>query len=361
VIGGVERVVWELAAGFSARGIDVEVITSDPASREPTMTVENHVPVHRFPTLLGDSTFSVSPTLGLWMLRNGRRFALLHAHSYHTPVALEAFVAARRVNVPFVITPHYHGGGHSPLRKALHVPYRPIGRAMIRSAQRVVCVSGAERDLVRGDFGGDLEIALAPNGVDVDDILHAEPLERHGEEKVVLVAGRLERYKQVDRVVRAFALLPPRYQLVLIGDGKVRKEIERLIGDLNLRDRASVLGNVPRSLVHAWLRTADVFLSLSSREAFGIVVLEAAVGGAHVLASDIPAHREVGRYVPRTWVSYVASDASPDEIANLIASAERHDVHPGELSAVPRWSDTVEQTLSAYESAGHAAGPTFRP
>jgi hypothetical protein len=236
-IGGVERHVAELAAGFTARGIEVEVVTCDPTQRMPALAVEDGVVVHRFPTVANDAVFFVSPSLGAWLLRNARRFSLLHAHSYHTPLALQALIAARVARRPFVLTPHYHGTGHSFVRRALHVPYRVVGRAIVRRSGPLICVSEAERALLQRHFGHDLEAVIAPNGVDVDEILRAQPLDIGRRRTLILTAGRLGHYKQVDRVVEAMPRLPEDYELVVLGTGPAQADIVERVQQLGLTDR----------------------------------------------------------------------------------------------------------------------------
>lgn len=350
-VGGVQRHVAELAAGFTARGIEVEVVTCDPTQHLPARAVEDGVLVHRFPTVANDAVFFISPSLAAWLLRNARRFSLLHAHSYHTPLALQTLIAARAARRPFVLTPHYHGTGHSFVRRALHVPYRVVGRAIVRRSESLICVSEAERALVKRHFGHDLEAVIAPNGVDVDEILRAQPLDIRRRRTLILTAGRLEHYKQVDRVVEAMPRLPEDHELVVLGTGPAQADIVERARQLRLTDRIHVLGHVPTRLLYQWFRTADVFVSLSRHEAFGITLLEAAVAGAGVVASDIPAHREVAGYLAPGVVNFVPRDDSLDELASAIARAGRREVVREDISRVPTWRDTVERTLTAYEIA----------
>jgi len=293
----------------------------------------------------------VSPKLGIWLLRNARRFDVIHAHSYHTPLAIQALVAARVARRPFVLTPHYHGTGHTRLRRALHVPYRLAGRALVRRSKPVICVSEAERALLMAHFGRDLETVIAPNGVEVADIRRAEPLDLGHDRTFVLTAGRLETYKRIDQAVAALACLPEEHELVVIGTGPAQAAIQEQSRDLSLAGRVHVLGHVSTELLHRWLRTADVFVSLSRHEAFGITVLEAAVAGAGVVASDIPAHREVAGYLPPGALTFVGLSASPTELASAIEHAGRRDVVRADVARVPTWNVTVERTLAAYEIA----------
>src|SRR5437762_2569910 len=268
-VGGVERHVAELAGGLLRCGIHVEVITCDPTRHLPEHAIQDGVLVHRFPTVANDSVFFVSPRLGSWLLHHAHRFTLMHAHSYHTPLALQTLLAARWARLPFVLTAHYHGTGHSAARRALHVPYRLVGRALVHAARPLVCVSQVERQLLQQHFGHDLLTALAPNGVDVDLIRAAQPFEKDAPaRKWIVLAGRLERYKQIDRVVSALPLLPSEFEMVVIGSGPARAELERSVHALGLAARVRLLGYVPQADLHRWLRTADVFVSLSQHEAF---------------------------------------------------------------------------------------------
>ena len=134
-IGGDERVVEQLACGLTRRGIAVEVITTDPTRQLPLLEQRDGVLVRRFPTLANDSTYYVAPRLAAWLKRNAARFALIHAHSYHTALAPQAALAAWGAGIPLLLSPYFHGGGHTPLRQALHMPYRLAGHWMVRQAR----------------------------------------------------------------------------------------------------------------------------------------------------------------------------------------------------------------------------------
>jgi glycosyltransferase involved in cell wall biosynthesis len=352
-VGGVERHATELARGLREHGVEVEVATCDPTRTLSRTSLDEGVPVRRFSTIARDRVFFLSPGLFRWVVANARRFDVIHAHSYHSALAFGAFVAARLARRRFVLTPHYHGTGHSTLRRLLHVPYRPLGMLMVRGADVVICVSDAERRKLRRDFGSKVVTVLAPNGVDRDEIAAAQPFEEGRDidaRDIVLAAGRLEAYKRIDRTIAAMTHLPD-HRLVVIGSGPAQATLEEQVAQLGLQERVTFLGAVPRNDLHRWFRTASVFVSLSEHEAFGITLLEAAVGGAGVVASDIPAHREVSAYVPGTPVRLIAADSAPGGIAEAIRETRRMSSDAPELPGVPLWSQTVDQTLEAYRLA----------
>jgi len=213
----------------------------------------------------------------------------------------------------------------------------------------VICVSAVKRALVERHFGSRARTAVVPNGVEIEELCAARPFDKPAGRRIVLTVGRLEAYKQVDHLVTALRALPEHVELVVIGDGEARPELEALATRLGVGERLHLLGRVSQADLLAWYHTADIFVSLSLHEAFGITLLEAAVGGAAVVASDIPAHREVASFVPRDRVTFVDPHCGPEELARLV-----EDVLPLERPAsvadwpLPTWERTVNGALAGY-------------
>ncbi|HEX4720986.1 MAG TPA: glycosyltransferase family 4 protein [Pseudonocardiaceae bacterium] len=329
--GGIEVVVARTARALARAGHTVEVLAAERRRDLPPVSDDDGVVVRRFRSTRS-TNFPVAP--GLW--RHVHGYDVLHGHGYHTLAALGAAVAAPRTR--FVFSPHYHGTGHSPARAALHVAYRPIGRYGFRRAATVVCVSRAEADLVRTHFPFAADrIRVVPNAVDVTAIQAAARFP--GNVPVVLSVGRLERYKRVDRLIRAFALMPEPAELVIIGDGPDRDRLAELARGKDIR----LLGRVSDDELHRWYRTAGVVASLSEHEAFGLTVAEAIAAGSHVVLSDIPAHREFG------VDELVPADATDAEVATALTRALTGPVPPA--VEIPSWDDVAAELVTLYEKA----------
>jgi glycosyltransferase involved in cell wall biosynthesis len=351
-VGGVERIVEKLALGLVERGIPVEVVTTDPTGKLPRYEERSGVIVRRFPTLGNDGVYFVSPGLTLWLLRNAARFTLLHAHSYHTPLALQAAIASRRSNVPLVVTTCYHGSGHSTLSRYMHPPYRPIGGWMLRQARRLICISEAERRLLEEHFGLGLPVVVVRSAVETAQLLAARPPQKQRGRRVVLAVGRLESYKQTDRLIAALPDLPVDFDAVIVGEGPAYPRIQELAARVRMLDRIGLYACLPEHELLSWYSGADVFVSLSRHESFGLTVLEAAVAGCPVVASDISAHREVASLAGAGRISLISPECSPSELAASVAAA----ANLGRTSDVrgwplPSWESFVEGTLACYRAA----------
>jgi glycosyltransferase involved in cell wall biosynthesis len=356
-IGGVERVVEQLARGLVRRGIAVEVVTTDPTRQLPMVEQRDGVLVRRFPTLANDSTYYVAPRLSAWLKRNAARFALIHAHSYHTALAPQAALAAWGAGIPLLLSPYFHGGGHAPLRQALHLPYRLAGHWMVRQARWLIYISQAERALFERQFGPGRAQLVAPCGVEIAPLLAAPPVARPAGRKTILAVGRLEAYKQTDRLLMALPLLPPEYELVVIGNGPLRPRIEQLATELGVRERLRLLNHVAQAELLSWYRSADVFVSLSRHESFGMTLLEGAAAGAAIVASDIPAHREVAGYLPADRAIFVELDCAAADLGRAVELAARQG-RANDTAAwwLPSWDGMVDALAACYaEVIGDAA------
>lgn len=339
--GGVESHVEEIAKRLVERGESVEVLTHREDSGLSEAEMRDGVLIRRHRVPVPSKHFAVSPAVWATLMRDRRRYDVVHAHGYHSAAPLAATLAGAS---PLVFTPHYHGTGHSPLRKAVHVPYRAAGAAIAARSRRVICVSRAEADLfVRHFPSARGRVTVIPNGADLARIGAARPFPGAGQ--VVVTGGRLQSYKQVDRIIRAMTLTSPGLRLVVTGDGPERGALEALAEERGLRERVAFIGRVETDELYRWYASADVFCSMSSNEAMPVTILELLAAGARVVASDIPAHRDI-RDRTEGPVDIVPLDADPETLARALERALNRPSAPAQR--IPTWDEVAERTLEVY-------------
>jgi glycosyltransferase involved in cell wall biosynthesis len=350
-IGGVEVHVGQLARRFAAAGHSVDILTQATPS-DARLDRADGATVRRFPTRLGGRKYPFAPGLWGYISRHSLDYDVVHVHNYHaTPAIPVALAPTRRL----VFTPHYLGGGHTAITQALHRPYRPIGRMLFDRADHVVCTTVAEVQTVTSDFpNATRKTIVIPNGIDVELINSTARQKSPG--SVVLYAGRLEKYKNVQLIVGALPYLGDDVRLVIVGGGPLSSELALLAADLGMASRVEFVGPVPWPAVYGWFRAANVFVTMSGRESFGMSLLEAHVAGARLVAADIPAHREVAA-MARADVALVPLIAGPAELAGAIRLALASP--PPALHKVPSWDDHVSSLLRLY--AGEGARVPDRP
>jgi glycosyltransferase involved in cell wall biosynthesis len=225
------------------------------------------------------------------------------------------------------------------------VPYGVLGRRTLRAAASVIALSRSEADLVTERVRG-VRPVVVPSGIDVGWLQAAEAKEKAA--PVVLFVGRLTAYKGAVRIVEALPLFGDA-KLVVIGSGPEAATIRRLAESTGLREKVQLLGAVDDDELARWYATADIVVSLSSSESFGIVVLEGLAAGARVVASDIPAHRDTRQFDEHSALRLVPLASSPEEIARAV----REELAKGRCvpsRAVPSWETVARLHFELYEA-----------
>jgi len=108
----------------------------------------------------------------------------------------------------------------------------------------------------------------------------------------ILHVGRLARQKNHEALLKSLQQIPDAH-LVLVGDGELRGTLEQQAQAMVLADRVCFLGEIAPEEVRAVMNVCDLFMFPSLYEALGMALIEAMAAGMPIVASDIPAHREV--------------------------------------------------------------------
>jgi glycosyltransferase involved in cell wall biosynthesis len=171
-----------------------------------------------------------------------------------------------------------------------HAPLRAAVRSMLRNADEVI---GQSRDTVRHVreiYGVDRSVGLIPLGIERPPVVPAPSRASLGvpdEAFVMITIGRLVARKATTQLVDVLARsgLSDAY-LVVVGDGPDSAAVAQRALELGVRDRVRLLGQVTERQKYEALAAADVFVSTSQHEGFGLVFLEAMAFGLPVVCYD---------------------------------------------------------------------------
>ncbi len=111
---------------------------------------------------------------------------------------------------------------------------------------------------------------------------------------IVGCVARLVWQKDHLTLLKAFRIFVSKFtnaQLLIVGDGPLRNDLERKCKDLGMEEKVNFVGKVDD--VFRYLKNMDIFVLPSSTEGFGLALLEAMSANISVIASDIPARSEV--------------------------------------------------------------------
>ncbi len=282
--GGIAQHVKSISERLAKRH-EVTVFTHNYRERLPDEESINGVLVRRFRSYYPHGAYYLS----LDMMRELKKseFDVVHGHGYH---ALPLYFSRYARRKKFVVTPHYHGRGHSPTQHLLLKLYKPFAKRIFTDADAIVAVSEHEKGLLIKDFSIDEgRIRLVPNGVDQKEFALKERMEKT---RTILYVGRLEKYKGVQYIIRVLPLLSDDYRLEIVGKGTYEKELVKLVDKLGLTQRVKFNQFLPRSELIKMYFQAAVLVQLSQREAFSIVIAEALAAKTPCVVATVAALRE---------------------------------------------------------------------
>lgn len=130
------------------------------------------------------------------------------------------------------------------------------------------------------------KIRIFPNGIVVP---HTHPAKISTRRKQIVFVGRLEPIKGVNNLVNAFRSCNKDVQLLIVGEGSMRKDLEKMAAGLNVQ----FAGKLNETQIAGILRESKLLVLPSLSENFPNVILEAFCAGVPVIASSVGAIPEL--------------------------------------------------------------------
>ena len=348
-IGGVERHVERVGERLAGLGCQVTVLTTGLERGLPPEERIGSIDVRRVRAWPRERGLYAAP--GIYAEIGRGEWDIVHVQSYHTFVAPLAMLAARRADLPYVVT--FHGGGHSShLRTRIRpLQVRALG-PLLRRADRLVAVAQFEIE----HYGGRLALpedrfVLIPNGSELPaPARSAAP--RRREQLQIASVGRLERYKGHQRVIAALPHVlasRPEATLWIAGSGPYEQELRRLADSLGVADRVTI-DAVPADAAQELatrLAAVDVVVLLSEFETHPLAVLEALALGRPVVVADTSGLRELAE---QGFARSVPLNSDPGFVAAAVLAEAERPTGAGVAPVLPSWDDCAAAHHALYES-----------
>ncbi|MGZ7134700.1 MAG: glycosyltransferase family 4 protein [Methanobacterium sp.] len=287
--GGGERRYFEIAKRLVERGYSVDVICMKIEGVDNNELIEG-INIHHIGPKIKDPPYRNAfnfihfiISAYLWILK--KNYDLIDTQTF-VPL-LPGFLGARIKRIPVIGTIHDVSSGegdqwliHSKLSSffekfLLRLPF-----------DQIITVSDATKNSLIQKYGvKSRRIKVIPNGVDlklVDSISKEEK-----EKDSIIYVGRLAPHKHVDDLINAINSLKKDFKdlnLKIIGEGTQKDNLIKLVNNLNLNGRVDFLSNIEYSEVIRNMKNSAILVLPSTREGFGMVLVEANACNLPVIA-----------------------------------------------------------------------------
>lgn len=216
------------------------------------------------------------------ILENFKKFDIIHNHQ--TKMNYFSLFTSK----PFIF--QYHGASMKLQKINL---FLSLLLCQKKIAKLVSVSNSALEQLPK--FSKNIPTEIIYNGIDIDFYTNSFNQEKKGNPQLFF-AGNLFRYKNVQLIIQSMKRLLKKYPdayFEIAGDGEYRSELEALIKNSNLENKVVLLGRINDEELRSKYATADLYVSASTFETFGMPLLESMSCEKPVAVSDIPAHLEL--------------------------------------------------------------------
>ncbi|MGO9500640.1 MAG: glycosyltransferase [Streptosporangiaceae bacterium] len=290
--GGLEEYAYQIGKGLQDNNNWQVAVVSSGDKNEARMDSYQGMKVYRLPYRL---TFSNTPFGFGWRgalkrIISAERPDVIVAHA---PVPGMLDVAAGQAKkVPFVVAYHFGSmvkGQSRPLDMLIRSYERLLLPRSFRKARAIICASAfVQRSAIMAPYV-DKSIVISP----AVDASRFRPRSQRARCHRIMHVGGLragEQHKGLDISLRVTAELKQRYpdvHLAVVGNGNRQPYYEALARQLGIASQVEFCGRLDGQELVAAYQTADVLITPSRREAFGMVLVEAMACGVPVVASAV--------------------------------------------------------------------------
>ncbi len=223
---------------------------------------------------------------------------IIHSHQPYS-LGNEALKFSKKLNIPLVFTYHikYEDYNHyvplvpeSTSRKYI----RKITTKYSNQCDNIIVPSTAIKKLLI-DHEIKAPINIIPSGININNFQNdtgkkveiRKKYQIEPDEILLITACRLTEEKNLGFLIRSFAKIVSKeknVKFMMVGDGAVRKDLEKMAKEFEIKDKMIFTGLVDRTSIVDLYQASDIFVFASLTETQGLVAVEAMAAGDPVVA-----------------------------------------------------------------------------
>ncbi len=294
-INGITNSVVALKNELTKLGHDVRVLTLSPNNKSYVKDSDYYISSIHVP-IYPDARYSFRKNDKLLKKIIEWSPDLVHIQTEYSARVL-ANKIIKKLNIPYVIT--CHAMYEDYIR--YWCPSKKLGKFIIKklsnkyyNPSKALVVPSIKLKKKEIEYGVKCPIEVIPTGIDLEKFNNRISLEERKkllkkynidiDKKVLVTVSRVAVEKNIEEIINYFKLLLEKdsnYRLLIVGDGPDKKNLENLVGKLELNEYVKFTGMIMPDEVYKYYQLGDVFVCASTSESQGLTYVEA-------LASSLP-------------------------------------------------------------------------
>ncbi|NSW91513.1 MAG: glycosyltransferase family 4 protein [Firmicutes bacterium] len=371
IIGGISRVVYNLAQKLGEGGNEVHVVTCwESGAKEEEF--DYYVHVHRVHTCEIDASsfinwvqqmnFSLLER-AVKLINEKGKVDIIHAHDWLTAFAAKAL--KHIYMIPLVSTIHAtEAGRNQGIHNDVQRYINSVEWWLTYESWRVIVNSKFMKDEVKNTFQlPEDKIRVIPNGVNLDKFKNYSKDSQFrrnyamDNEKIVFFVGRLVNEKGAHILINAAPKIIHYYnnvKFVIAGKGPQLEYLRKIADEMNISHKIYFTGYISEDELAKLYKCADVAVFPSLYEPFGIVALEGMLANVPVVVSDAGGLGEIVEHGIDGMKSYAGnSNSLADSILEVLFNPEKAEEMKKKamkkVHLMYNWDIITSQTLDVYK------------
>ena len=225
---------------------------------------------------------------------------------------------------------------------------------VIKSADSVCSTSNAMREIILNNYNRE-ECYLTPFSVDIDKFI---PSEINRETFTVGTIKSIESHNGIDVIIDAAKILVhdmnlSNIQFLIVGKGSLLEKMKEKSRKLNLNKNVTFTGHILHEEIVKYFQRLSIFIAISTKESFGVSILEAASCGIPAITSNVGGLPEVNMNLK---TGYIIEANNEKKLSEKILKLYNNDKLRKEMGKKARervvekfeWNQNLEKMISIY-------------
>lgn len=217
-----------------------------------------------------------------------KKYDVIHVHLFPAQywVVFAKWIALSKVKLVF--TEHSTSN-----RRMKNIFFSLFENLIYKAYDAIIAITETVRENIKNHVSlNDESIIVIQNGIDLEKIKHAEPLENFKNNfqkqniQSILQVSSFQEPKDQLTVVKSLLYLPENFHLFLAGDGITKSKVASVVKELGLQNRVHFLGI--RTDVPNLLKSVNYIVLSSKYEGLSLSSIEGMASGVPFIASKVP-------------------------------------------------------------------------
>ncbi|OUJ19264.1 Glycosyltransferase, AglL family [Methanonatronarchaeum thermophilum] len=344
VIGGAEKRTWEIASRLTDKH-DIHIITMKWWDGPKTKT-KNDVTLHGIckpKKLYTNNRRSIKQALyfATHLLKIDTNYDIIDINQFPYFPALTTYLKTRLKNTKTVIT--WHEVWNEYWLEYLGWPGhigKTIEKITTKTPNQIIAVSKTTQNKLK-QHG--VNSTYIPNGININQINKIKPNKKGYD---ALYVGRLIEHKNIDTLIKAVD--NTNITLGIIGTGPQQQKLKKQTQKTNAE--IEFLGNIEYKKLISIMKASKTHILPSSREGFGITVIEAMASGTPTITVNEPNNAAKHLITPKTGT---ITQLNPKKLQQTIKKTIQNPPNPKQTKKQAQkysWKNITKKTNKLYKT-----------